>query len=286
MEDNDQSVTEVEETEIQESEQDNLDESPENQAESDAPETEETPVEDDGEEIEYDGEKYKVPKALKDAFLRQADYTRKTQEVAEQRKEFESQVAQFQQRATMQQQHIQDYAQLHALDSQLERFKQVDWQTLIDTDPVEAMKLDHQYRALADTRSSVVNRIQQVETQQQFQQQQTLAKALESGHEVLKREIPNWSSEKAKELKTFARDVLKADPKALDQIYDPATVLGLHYAQIGYQSLKKASAQPPKTEAKPIQKVSTKRDSARIDPDRLSADEWVKWREKQLRATK
>ena len=41
-------------------------------------EPEQTPVESDDEEIDYEGEKYKVPKKLKDAFLRQADYTVKT----------------------------------------------------------------------------------------------------------------------------------------------------------------------------------------------------------------
>ena len=83
---------------------------------------------DDSEEIEYEGEKYKVPKSLKDAFLRQSDYTRKTQEVAEQRKEFERQRDQFQQQAAMQRQHIEDFSQLHTIDAQIERFKNVDWE--------------------------------------------------------------------------------------------------------------------------------------------------------------
>ena len=42
------------------------------------------------EEIEHDGKKHKVPKELKDSFLRQQDYTRKTQEVAEARKTVET----------------------------------------------------------------------------------------------------------------------------------------------------------------------------------------------------
>lgn len=41
------------------------------------------------EEIEHEGKKHRVPKELKDAFLRQSDYTRKTQEVAEARKQVE-----------------------------------------------------------------------------------------------------------------------------------------------------------------------------------------------------
>ena len=41
-------------------------------------------------EIEYDGEKFKVPSKLKEAFLRQSDYTKKTQAVAKERAEIET----------------------------------------------------------------------------------------------------------------------------------------------------------------------------------------------------
>ena len=41
-------------------------------------------------EVEIDGKTYKLPPELKDGFLRQADYTRKTQELAEQRRRMEA----------------------------------------------------------------------------------------------------------------------------------------------------------------------------------------------------
>lgn len=57
------------------------------------PEQEETPEaeaapdpESDLVEVEYDGARYKVPKALEKGILQEADYTRKTQEIAQQRK--------------------------------------------------------------------------------------------------------------------------------------------------------------------------------------------------------
>src|SRR5215204_3179929 len=42
------------------------------------------------EEIERNGKKYKIPTALKSELLMQQDYTRKTQEVAEQRRAIEA----------------------------------------------------------------------------------------------------------------------------------------------------------------------------------------------------
>ena len=57
--------------------------------------TDSQPVESDDEEIEHDGAKYKVPKPPKEAFLRQADYTTKTQTLAEERRSFEAAQQQF-----------------------------------------------------------------------------------------------------------------------------------------------------------------------------------------------
>jgi hypothetical protein len=66
--------------------------------EPDAPPEVET-SDDDSEEVDYEGEKYKLPKKLKDALLRQQDYTQKTQQVAEQRRAIEAQAQQVQQHA-------------------------------------------------------------------------------------------------------------------------------------------------------------------------------------------
>src|SRR5216683_4865345 len=55
-----------------------------NQAEASADAIQTT--ESDLAELEWDGAKYQVPMKLKDAFMRNEDYTRKTQELAEQRK--------------------------------------------------------------------------------------------------------------------------------------------------------------------------------------------------------
>ncbi len=270
---------EVEDYQVQDADEAQPEELAEDQAEPDVP--------DDDEEVEYEGNKYKVPKELKDALLRQADYTRKTQEVAESRRVFEQEREEFQQRIQLERQHIQDFSQLHAIDAQIERFNQIDWQALIDSDPVEAMKLDRQFRTLSDARQSIAQRIQEVEQHQAFQRQRDYATAMEKGREVLQREIPNWSQDKAKELREFATSVLKVAPQKLDNILDPEFVVGLHYAQIGYQTLKQAASKPkPQAEVKPVQKVSSKRDSTTVNPDKLSADDWVKWREKQLRSRK
>lgn len=64
------------------------------ETESESPE-EAAPAEPEFLEIEFEGERYQVPPKLKDALLRQSDYTKKTQEIAEQRKSLETIQAQY-----------------------------------------------------------------------------------------------------------------------------------------------------------------------------------------------
>lgn len=272
----DQSTEEVIATEPQATEQVEADEVPADQPEADAV--------DDSEEIDYEGEKYKVPKVLKEAFMRQSDYTRKTQEVAESRKTLEQQQTHFQQTYQRQQQHIQDYAQLHALDMQMHQFKDINWQELIDKDPVEAMKLDRQVRTLADMRQGIANRIQQVEASEAFSQQQRIAKLVEQGHETLKRDIPNWSDETRNQIKDYAT-TLGYTPQEVAQVVDPRAVKMMHKAMLYDQMMKKA-ATTPKAEVKPITKVTAKRDGQQKDPDKMTTDEWMKWRNQQIRAAR
>lgn len=270
----DQSQEEVIVNEPQATEEVQTDEVPENLTESDE-------VVDDTEEIDYEGEKYKVPKALKEAFLRQQDYTKKTQEVAEARKAFEQQQQQASQQIQQQRQHIQDYAQIHALDMQLQQFQNVNWQELIDKDPVEAMKLDRQYRSLQEMRGGIASRIQQVEAQESFEKQRAYAKLIEQGQEALKREIPNWSDDTRKAISDYAVST-GFKPEEVAQVVDPRAVKLLHKAMLYDQMMKKA-ATTPKAEAKPIQKVSSSRDGQQKDPDKMSVDEWTKWRTQQIK---
>ena len=66
------------------------DEAPEQvEAEAEADETPEAEAPAEDVEIEYDGERFRVPVKLEKAIMQEADYTRKTQELAEQRRVLE-----------------------------------------------------------------------------------------------------------------------------------------------------------------------------------------------------
>jgi len=100
---------------------------------------------DDTDEVEHDGQKYRVPKALKGAFLMHADYTRKTQEVAEQRRALDERQSTIGQQAQLLQEHAQDISRLIALNDQLAQFDKVEWGGLRQSHPEQAQDLWFSY---------------------------------------------------------------------------------------------------------------------------------------------
>jgi hypothetical protein len=233
------------------------------------------------EEVEYEGTKYKVPKELKDALLRQSDYTRKTQEVAEQRKSVEVQQQQMQQQAQLQQVAFKEYATMVNADQQLEQYKALDWQALIDRDPVEAMKLDRQMRQLQDTRNTAQSRITQIQQASAIQAQQETAKRLEEGRAAVQRDIKDWSPELAQKLTDHGKSYGFTDNE-LSQVTDPRSVQILHDAYLYRQIMQKTKPQlVPKVEAKPVTKVSGNSVTTK-DPTQMSDREFATYRKKQI----
>jgi len=240
-------------------------------------------AETDDEEIDYDGEKFKVPKKLKEAFMRQQDYTQKTQTVAEQRKAVEAQEAEIQRKAQLQQQNIAEYAEAYSLDNQLKQYQQIDWQQLIEADPVQAMKLDRQMRELQQRRDQVVTSVTQKQQQQALQMQQETAKRLQEGRAVLEREIKDWSPELGKKLLDYGQSIgFKAEELA--NVTNPVAVKLLHKAWQFDQLMKKSASEKdkPVPQEKPVTRITASKGAAQKHPSQMTDREFAKWRQSQI----
>lgn len=252
--------------------------------EIDSPDTETPLLGDDDEEIDYDGAKYKVPKTLKEAFMRQQDYTQKTQTVAEQRKAVEAQAAEIQQRAQMQQQHIAEYAEAISLDNQIKQYAGIDWNALTDFDPVQAMKLDRQLRELQQRRDQVVTSVTQKQQQQALQMQQETAKRLQEGRAVLEREIKGWSPELGKQLSAYGQEI-GFSAEELANVTNPNAIKLLHKAWQFDQMMKKSAAQKekPAPQERPITRITASQGTATKTPSQMTDREFSKWRQAQIK---
>lgn len=231
---------------------------------------------DDSEEIEFNQKQYKLPKdiavAVKDM---QKDYTVKTQSLAEQRKTFESQ-AQFHQA------HIQEIAEVVALNKQLEEFKKVDLFALSEQDPVKAQQLMFYKSGLEEQRNMLAQSISQKEQNLALEKQQEIAKRIEESESVLRRDIKDWSPELESNLQQFAVSKLGFDINDVKSSKaDPRLYKLLHLAYVGNQIIQKQPAKPKIVQqAKPVTTLKSGGDKSLRNPKDMSQAEYAKWRRK------
>lgn len=265
---------EVEETEAVEVE---LDENGEPvEAEPEAPEEDETT------EIVKDGKAYKVPAALKDEILMQADYTRKTQELADMRKQVEATLQQVQQ---VTQAETQAAIAIGTIDAQIADFNTIDWDAWEETDPIAAQRAWRKFSDLKDSRGTAVNEYMQAQQQRTLAQQQETARLIEQGQRELASKIPAWGPEKAQALQTHANKAYGFTPAELNGITDPRMIEVLHdayqfrQASQKQQVVKKVEAQQA---FKPAAKVAVGKAPVSALSDKASAEDWIKARNAQL----
>ena len=249
---------------------------------SEAVESDESEITDDLDDVEYEGKQYKLPKELKDALLRQADYTRKTQEIAEQRRQIEqhAQQAQLAMQATAAFQ--KEYAQLQNYDAQLEQLRAIDWNAAINEDPQTAMKLQVRFNELMRNRGEVAEKIGRIQQDVEQRRQATLAEAIQRGEAELKTSIPGWGDEMRRDIVKTAQG-LGFSPDELSGITDPRMVKVLHKAYLYDKAQQKLQKATPSTAAKPATVIKSGKGSNTVNPDKMSADDWVKWREGNLK---
>jgi hypothetical protein len=153
-------------------------------------------------EDELEGVKLRGPKdvleRIKAERLMQADYTRKTQEVAEQRKAIEADRERFQQAAKTHQEHLRDAARLVAIQDRYAQFQNVNWAQLNAEDPVRAQALHIEFTQLQSQGAQLANSLAQREQRRQLESQQESAKRANDAEAIVMREVKDWGPEKLK----------------------------------------------------------------------------------------
>ena len=263
----------IEQEEVEEDEAENVetDEQADEEAEQDdEPETEVEDDEDSNEQpqtfkLKIKGEE--IEKPLEEVInLAQmgADYTQKTQEVAEQRRQLEDyaqtikvQEETLQRQYEAQQMFLSEVADIKAIDSQLAHFANVNWQELSDNDFVEAQKLFFTHNQLQEKRRQITGNLETKAKQMQQQREAQLQKRVEEGKAILAKEIPNWSQKTSQEIISVGKEYGFTDDE-LGTIVDPRHVKVLHDA-MQWRKLKGNSVVKNKvSQAKPVVKAGSK----------------------------
>lgn len=205
-------------------------ESPAEVAESDEPEEPtEGEGEDEGEEVEFEGKAYKVPKGIKEALLRQADYTKKTQEVAEQRKAVEERAQVLEQREKVSAQTFEKAVEFREVQKQLAQYEKVDWTTLAQEDPARATQLNIAYQLLQREAQTKYGEWKQAEQQTQQLTEQSRQQMLVKAEQELKTRLPNFGPQVAEKIAKAGKEYGITDQE-LNSLIDPRYVHVLHDA--------------------------------------------------------
>lgn len=231
-------------------------------------------------ELEIDGETHALPAALKGAFLRQADYTRKTQELAEHRRavEAERQALAEQKRALSGA--SQDRVTLAVLDDQIAAFSEVDWQTLAQAEPERAKALWESFQSTQEVRERYADTVNHRAAREQLEAAREAAEAMSEAGRQLSREIEGWSPEVAAKLVEYGQ-AFGVTLEEFAQMADPRFWKLLHKAyQADQASLGEARVQAHAV--RPAVLVSGATAGGGGVRDELSTREWMRRRNEQM----
>lgn len=209
---------------------------PETEAETTEEGAHTIPVEVDGKTIELTKEQ--IAEAYKNG-LRQADYTKKTMEVSEQRKAAESEIA----AARQERQQYAERLNVHLIQLQgvLQEQSQINWQQLLDADPVEYLKQQHLFQQRQAAYQNAQQEQGKIWQQQQAENTANQQAYLAKQQDELLAKLPEWKdANKAKaekeQLRTYLQDKLGFSPEHVAGVQDHRAVLMARKAML-YDSL-------------------------------------------------
>lgn len=219
-------------------------------------------ADDDGEQqqlIEIDGEKLPLEE-VKLGYLRQADYTRKTQAVAEQRKAAEDERQYFASSLN---------SILTAVGADIQRFENVDWERAAAENPDQY----RQAKAAYEQSMQLFNGVRQqtedfVQRTKQAQEQALKAQAKESVA-ILKTAIPGWNNELYAQIGEYAQKELGFGADEFNNIADHRAIQSIWKA-MQYDRGRKVTTEK-KLKVAPTKTLSDKKASeAKIVHNRKS----------------
>ncbi len=239
---------------------------------------------DDTFDLELDGEVHTLPGALKGAFLRQADYTRKTQELAEHRRATEVERHALARDRRALEGAGGDRAHLAALDSQIQDFAGANWEAIAQADPARAQALWARFQQTKALREQFAYALSHHEAHSQLRSAREAAEQMTETGRVLQQEIEGWSPEVAGKLVEYAQ-AFGVTLEELSQMADPRLWKLLHKGYQADQASQQAGAAERTAAAqavRPAVMVSGAAAGGGGVRDELATQDWMARRNAQM----
>jgi len=234
-------------------------------------------------DLVVNGEQVKKTKSeVSDLAQKGLDYTQKTQQLAEQRRQAQAEINAKAEEFKMREAVIEHLAEAKSLETQLKQYQGVDWNALVDSDPIQAMKLDRQYRELQSAYSQKVNDIQAAQQNISAQQQHFTQELLQREKQSMIEAIPDWKdAEKSKSERAEIKASLQKagfTPEEIENLSDHRSVVIARKAMLYDQMMsKKPEVQKRVAEApKPVKPGSTQQRNQKGDAYQKNRDQLKK----------
>lgn len=243
-------------------------------------------------EVTYNGKSYSLPPELRDALLRQADYTRKTQELAGQRRAFEAEREGHRRQAATTRTHLMDAARIVALNDHLAQLDKVDWRALQAQDPARASQLWQQRIQMKDLRDRAARAWTQRDRDNAGQAQRATARRAGQVHAHLSRLIVDWSPGLDAKLARYGTEQgLSQNEISQAALQNPNFVALLHKAHQFDEAAKRDKAKQTfdaAQGARPVTRVgggggTASRRTTDASGDTLSTEEWARRERERMR---
>ena len=210
--------------------------------------------------VKIDGEEFEVNLAeLQAGYSRNSSFTKKSQQLAEQRKSFEDETAQFgQEREAIQNERQQMYAALeNMLQSQVgnfEKFNNINWEQLRAEDPVEWMTRREELREAQEKVQSAKFQQEQLSVNYQAEQKRAYDEMMEREKLALREKMPEYfegetQQKIGQQLVSYAKSEGWSEPE-IDGLVNHKHFLALHKAML-YDQLKSTDVKSKKVKGKP-----------------------------------
>jgi hypothetical protein len=184
--------------------------------------------------VRFDGKSEQIPlKEVIKGYQRHADYTLKTQELANERQKI---VAQAQATREERETYV---TMLGALKEQLEGAKEIepDWDDVFRTDPIGYARKRDEWRDKQDKLAAANYELQRLAVIRQQEQAESLKKVVETGRQRMMDLVPAWKDQTTwdadrQKIVDYAQKVAGYSAEEVAQAYDPRAVVLLHKARL------------------------------------------------------
>jgi len=196
--------------------------------------------------VKIDGQEQEVTlQELQQGYSRQQDYTRKTQELSQQRKDFEAQQAELAKKDAIYKELLPRMEQ--TLEGELAN--EPDWKSLYESDPIAYVREKDLFNEKKEKFKAVQAEQQRLQQEQLTSQQAEIQKAVELGNQKLLEAVPEWKDadvalKEKQSIAKYAMDVLGYSQDEINQVYDYRALLGLRGAWLHHQTGKAIKKKP------------------------------------------